>query len=205
MNAFHRAYHNFLTRICLIFSGFLAFQIDDDDGQSYRLICSVFPSLRFLFSQSYFENVYDRRPRVKVSVCLFVCPSQAIPRKVVIIKLGKVTDKDMRMHHVLIVLTLIFLQGHTYVNLENNKCSIISGTVQAIPINFAVKIVQVKVYIFFCQSDECYLHSRSQLRLRLDNWFMGTIIVIDRTLFKLVHSSLAKRKTDAWYLCSCSF
>ena len=52
----------------------------------------------------------------------------------VIVKLGTVTASDMRMHHVLIVLTLTFIQDHTELNHENDKCSIISETVKTIPI-----------------------------------------------------------------------
>ena len=53
-----------------------------------------------------------------------------------IIKLGTVTASDMVMHHVFIILTLTFIQSHTDHNHENEKCSIISKTVQAIPIQF---------------------------------------------------------------------
>ena len=46
-----------------------------------------------------------------------VYPLQTIPRKLlkssVIIKLGTVTASDMVMHHVFIILTLTFVQGHT--------------------------------------------------------------------------------------------
>ena len=49
-----------------------------------------------------------------------VCLSQAIPWKllfqVIIIKLNTMTASDMRMHHVLIILTLTFIQGHTDLN-----------------------------------------------------------------------------------------
>ena len=77
----------------------------------------------------YFEKVDDRADLV----CLCVCPSQVIPRKLlkfeaVIIKHFKVTASDMRMHHMLIVLTLTFIQSRTDLNIENNKCSIISET-----------------------------------------------------------------------------
>ena len=78
----------------------------------------------------------------------------------------------MMMHHVLIILTLTFMQGHTNLNHENNKCSIISDFVQAIPVRFAVKIV-------FASSDVHALCSRSQMRLKLYNCF--TIIAISRT------------------------
>ena len=61
--------------------------------------------------------------------------------EVVIVKLGTVTASDVKMHHLLIVLTLTFIQGHTNLNHENNNVLIISVTVQAVPIRFAVKIV----------------------------------------------------------------
>ena len=57
------------------------------------------------------------------------------------VKLGMVAASDMRMRHMLIILTLIFIQGHTELNHENSKCLIISETVQAMPIKFVVKIV----------------------------------------------------------------
>ena len=70
-------------------------------------------------------------------------PSQAIPQKLlikVLIKLGTITALDMLMHHVLIILTLTFIQGRTDLNHEHHKCLITSETVQAIPVTFAVKI-----------------------------------------------------------------
>ena len=65
-------------------------------------------------------------------VCVCVCPSQAQASSK--FKLSMVTASDMVniMHHMLIILTLTFIQGHTDLNRENNKCSIISETVQAI-------------------------------------------------------------------------
>ena len=58
------------------------------------------------------------------------------------------------MHHALIVFTLIVIQGHRDLNLDNNTCSFFPETVQAIPITFAVKIVRRKVNIFFSRSDD---------------------------------------------------
>ena len=72
------------------------------------------------------------------------------------------------MHQVLIILTLTFIKGHTDLNNKNGKYSIISETVQAIRITFAVRIVQRKVYIIFSQSDDRALYSRSQLLLKSD-------------------------------------
>ena len=53
-----------------------------------------------------------------------------------------VTAAGMRMHHVLIILTLTFIQGHTYLNGEHYKCWIISEPVQVMPIKLAVNIVR---------------------------------------------------------------
>ena len=73
------------------------------------------------------------------------------------------------MHHVLIILPLTFIQGHTDLNYEKYNCSIIPETVQAMPIKFAVNIIWLKVYMIFSQFDYFALHSMSQLRLKLDN------------------------------------
>ena len=72
----------------------------------------------------------------EVKVCLSVClctvclcvslandSSETIE---VIIKLGMVAASDMLIHHVLIILTLTFIQGHTDLNQENNTRSIFS-------------------------------------------------------------------------------
>ena len=58
-----------------------------------------------------------------------------------------VTASDMRLQHVLIILTLTFIQGHTDLSHENKQCSIISKTVEATHITIAVKIVQLKVHM----------------------------------------------------------
>ena len=90
---------------------------------------------------------------MSLSVCLSVCTSPAIPQKllVIIIILGTMIASVIRMHHVSILVILTFIQGHTYLNHENNKCSIVSETVQAMPITFAVKIVRLKpkIYMIF--------------------------------------------------------
>ena len=57
------------------------------------------------------------------------------------------------------LIRLPFMQGHTYLNHENNNCSIISETVQAMLIKFPVKIVRLKVYNIIYQSDECGIYS----------------------------------------------
>ena len=96
-----------------------------------------------------------------VCVCVFcvcVCVCVCVPRKrffktivvkivlfessdvVIIVELGTVTASDMRMHHVLIILTMTFIQGRKNRNHENNKYFIISETIQVMPITFAVKV-----------------------------------------------------------------
>ena len=65
--------------------------------------------------------------------------------EVIITNLGAATD--MRMNHVLIILTLTFVQVHTELNHEKNKRSIISETIQAMPVTFVAKIVRLKVYV----------------------------------------------------------
>ena len=54
-----------------------------------------------------------------------------------------------RTHHVLTILNLTFTQGHKDLSHENNKCSIIAETFQAMPIKFVVMIVRLQVYIYF--------------------------------------------------------
>ena len=81
-------------------------------------------------------------------MCL--CPSQedfSETVEVSIVKLGMVTASDMRMHDVLIILTLTFIQGQTDRNHENYQCMIISETVKAKAITFAGKTVRLKVYV----------------------------------------------------------
>ena len=53
------------------------------------------------------------RARVCVCVCVSLARNSSETIQVIVIKFGTVTALDMRMHHVLIILTLIFFQGHT--------------------------------------------------------------------------------------------
>ena len=130
--------------------------------------------------QSDFENVLLHHVRACVYVCVrpSVFPSPAISKtsEVIAIKFDTVTASVTRMHHVLIILTLTFIQGHTDLLHENNQYSIISETVQAMPIKVccAMSLVRRKVYIMFSHSDDLDLHSRSQLRFKLDNCFTTT-------------------------------
>ena len=116
-----------------------------------RHTITVAPRWRDLLVWFWFANFnVEPRPRVcvcvcvRVSVCVCVCACVCV---VIIISLDKVTATDMIVHRMLITLTLTFIQGHIDLNDKDNKCSIISETVQAIPITFAAKIVRLKVYI----------------------------------------------------------
>ena len=103
-----------------------------------------------------------------VYVCVASDSSETV--EVIIVKVCTVTAFIMRMHHLFILLTLIFLHGHTDLNHENNKCLINSETIQAMPTKLAVKIVRLIIYIMYghCQSVDLDLCSRSQVHLKLE-------------------------------------
>ena len=81
----------------------------------------------FLFSSLTLKNFNIRFPEC-VHVCLSLASGSSETIQVIIIKLGKVTASDMKMHHVLIRLALTLIQCHTNLNRENNQYSIISET-----------------------------------------------------------------------------
>ena len=150
-----------------------------------RFLCFVLQSL------TTFKMFKIDEAKVYLCVCVSLTSDSSETVEVIIIKLGTVTASDMVTHHMLSILTLTFIQGHTDLNHENNKDLIISETVQAIPIHFAVKIVCLMVYIIFSQSVDFALHSRSQLHLKLDKCLTCTITATSQTVFKLWHSNLA--------------
>ena len=84
---------------------------------------------------------------VCVCVCLSLTSDSLETVKVIFIKFGTVTASDMRMHHMLIILTFTFIHGHADLYHENINVGIISGTIKAMPIKFVVKIVWLKVYV----------------------------------------------------------
>ena len=59
----------------------------------------------------------------------FVASHVSETGKAIAIKVDKVTVSVTGMHHVLIILTLTYIQGHADSNHENNKGLIISETV----------------------------------------------------------------------------
>ena len=129
---------------------------------------------------------------VCLSVCLSVCVCVSLAidssesTEVIIIRLGTVTASDVLMHHVLIILTLTFIQDHTYLNHENNNCLIIKkpNNIQAM----TIKLIRLKVYNYdHCQSDDLDLHSRTQVRL-IPCYFLTCNI--SNNVFRLLHSNL---------------
>ena len=94
-----------------------------------------------------------------VSVC---CQIYVGYSEVITIKFDTVTASFTRMHHMLTILTLTLIHGHTDLNHENNEGWNILETVQA------SHVFWPKVYIILSQFDDLNLHSRSQSRLRLD-------------------------------------
>ena len=65
--------------------------------------------------------------RVCARVCVCVCVRVSAGTHV---KLGTVTAAEMGMRRVLVIFTLTFIQGHTYLNHETDNHSIASETVQ---------------------------------------------------------------------------
>ena len=80
-------------------------------------------------------------------VCVSFASNSSKTVEVIIVKLGMATASDMGKYHMLIILTLTFIEGHTDPNKKNNKGLIISETIPAMPIKFAVKIVRLNVYM----------------------------------------------------------
>ena len=87
--------------------------------------------------------------------------------EVVIVKLGLVTASDMRMHHVLIILTLTFIHGHRSLVMKIINLTILE-TVQAMPIKFVCEDSPTKGLYDHCQSNDLDLHSRLQVHLKRD-------------------------------------
>ena len=80
-----------------------------------------------------------------VRACMYVCLSIAShiseTSEARAITFDTLTASVTRMHHVLIILTLTFIQGQPDLNHENNKCLIISETIQAMPIRTIFKLL----------------------------------------------------------------
>ena len=72
----------------------------------------------------------------------------------------------------------------------NNKCLIISETIQALPIKYAVNTVRLMVYMTIASTTTWTLYSRSQVRLKLD--YFLTCNISD-------HSDLAWLMDAIWY------
>ena len=112
------------------------------------------------------------RDRVCVCVCMcvcvcVVCPSQAIPLKLLMSSSNTVTVSVTRMHDVLIILALTFIQGWTDRNHDFFFKSIISETIQAMPAHHVG-----------------YENSPAK---GLDHRFSFRSMALSRTLFKLWH------------------
>ena len=98
---------------------------------------------------------------VSVCVCVSFASDSSETIEVTIVKQDAVIASDMRMHNVLIVLTLTFIQGdtdlnHNYSSNANHVCC------------------EDSLYDH-CQSCDLDLHSRSQERLKLDYVLTCTI------------------------------
>ena len=66
---------------------------------------------------------------VRVCVCVSISSDSSETVQVIIVTFGTVAASVLKIHHVIITLTLTFIQGHTVRNHENNACLIISATI----------------------------------------------------------------------------
>ena len=109
---------------------------------------------------------------MRACVCVLCVPiasdfSETV--EVMIVNLNMVTASVTGMHHVLTILNLTFIQGHTDLSHGNNKCWISSETIQPMHSKCAVKIVRLKVdmtmaslmTLTFIQGHECVSSSSS--------------------------------------------
>ena len=90
-------------------------------NQNCETVLLFFPFIIFKVAYD-FEKFKIDKAKVCLSVCASVCLSLAIDSseaiEIIIIKVGIVSASDMVMHHVLIILTLTFIQGHRDLNHE---------------------------------------------------------------------------------------
>ena len=75
----------------------------------------------------------------------------------------------------LTILILTFIQGRIDLNHENNKCLIISKTIEKTAHQVCCEDIPAKDLYDNCQSDDPDLHSRSQVRLKPDYFLTGNI------------------------------
>ena len=85
--------------------------------------------------------------------------------EVIITNLGAATD--MRMNHVLIILTLTFVQVHTELNHEKNKMFDYFRNYSSNARHVCREDRPTKGLCDQCRTDDLGLHTRSQLRLKL--------------------------------------
>ena len=158
---------------------------------------TIIISLHLLKSCLVDFNFFTVDDPVYVSVCVCVCVCVPCKRF-----LGncyshhhQTLHSELR-HKNAIHVNYIDLDLHSRSQRSDTKSLSISETFQAMPIQFAVKIVWRKVYTIFSQSNDLGLHSRSQLCLKL----ACTIIAISQTAFKLWHSNMAWQHKYAYLL-----
>ena len=120
--------------------------------------------LLFLLWKSLRQNV------VYMCMCHCVCVHACVLCMCVCVCLGMVTASDMRMHHVLIILTMTVIQGHTDLNHENNN-----WLFQKLYEDSTTKgLYNLFWFRWTCLSFD----SGSQLHLKLDTFLTCTIIII---------------------------
>ena len=112
-------------------------ELKEENESYYFAVFNAIDRSFCLQSRKRLAKVFDRPD------LMCVCPSQAIPRKLldIMVKLGTVTALVMRMHHILTLtfkVTQVEIMKETHVYVRNYS---------AVPIKFAGKIVRLNAYI----------------------------------------------------------
>ena len=162
---------------------------------SLGIVCKVISDFAILLKNG--DHAHARVCVCWLCVCLSVTSHISETSWAIAIRFDTVTVSVTRMHHVFIILTLIFIQGHTDLNHENNKCLIISSNAHQV----CCEHRPTKGLYDQCQSDDLDLHSRSLVRLKLNYLICNILDNISAITFKL------GLIVDLWvpYICSCSF
>ena len=134
---------------------------------------------------------------VCLSVCLSVTSHISETSEAIAITFDTVTASVTRMYHVLIILTLTFIQNHTDINYENNMFDYVR--------NYSSKSHQVycedsltKGLHDHCQFDDLELHSRPQVHLKLD--YFLTCHYLGQYLSYYIHTWHDSRLMNALYV-----
>ena len=114
-------FNSFLFCCCKVVSDFAKFNVHDPESLSVSVSISLSHSLCECVCLSVCRSVclYVCLPAC-LSVCVSLASGSSETAEVIIIKLDMVTASDMVMHYGLTILTVTFIQSHTYLIMKIN-------------------------------------------------------------------------------------